>query len=260
MINEKKRAIRRHGLQWPINGRQVCVLAVYIMSVACATLSISTLLRLDYPADDTFTTRVKACRDVMIALFAITLGLFLYVSLVDTSASNCVSIPPGEKVVRCRACLITVTRTTRHCQCCHKCVEAFDHHCMYLNTCIGKSNIKHFRWLILWNILYLLAQNAITIYTISIVPRPSIASSLLSGLTILPALGLLGMLVLAAFQTYIYVNDMTTFEFAVQSAQQRAKKVKQIALDHKTSTRMDVSMATSTIVHQVQVIRVCEYA
>ncbi|KAF0756098.1 hypothetical protein AaE_004769 [Aphanomyces astaci] len=144
---------------------------------------------------------------------------------------------------------------------------------MYLNTCIGKSNIKHFRWLILWNILYLLAQNAITIYTISIVPRPSIASSLLSGLTILPALGLLGMLVLAAFQTYIYVNGstylsfvadliayMTTFEFAVQSAQQRAKKVKQIALDHKTSTKMDVSMASSTIVHQVQVIRVCEYA
>lgn len=32
---------------------------------------------------------------------------------------------------------------TRHCKSCNKCVEDFDHHCPYLNTCIGHRN---YRW------------------------------------------------------------------------------------------------------------------
>jgi len=32
----------------------------------------------------------------------------------------------------------------RHCQSCQKCVNGFDHHCYYLNTCISDSNYKQF--------------------------------------------------------------------------------------------------------------------
>mmetsp|Transcript_11197 Transcript_11197/g.33269 ORF Transcript_11197/g.33269 Transcript_11197/m.33269 type:complete len:240 (+) Transcript_11197:76-795(+) len=33
---------------------------------------------------------------------------------------------------------------TRHCYDCNKCVNGFDHHCVYLQTCIGEHNYKYF--------------------------------------------------------------------------------------------------------------------
>ncbi|ETV92719.1 hypothetical protein H310_13146 [Aphanomyces invadans] len=174
-------------------------------------------------------------------MFVITFGLFLYVSLVDTSATSDLPIRKGEKVVRCQ------------------CVDGFDHHCQYLNTCIGRRNLKQFRWLILWNVLYLAVQNAVSMYAISILPRQTSTAFLLCGLTILPGLALLGMLVLAAFQVYIYWKGMPTFEFAVQCARQHAKMAKQVTVDHHMAT-MAPAAATITVSEQVQPTRVREFA
>ena len=34
--------------------------------------------------------------------------------------------------------------TSKHCRTCGKCVQNFDHHCKWLNTCVGKKNYKYF--------------------------------------------------------------------------------------------------------------------
>ncbi|KAI9487557.1 MAG: DHHC palmitoyltransferase-domain-containing protein [Benjaminiella poitrasii] len=49
----------------------------------------------------------------------------------------------------CNICRIKVLKSTRHCKLCNKCVDHMDHHCKWLNCCIGKSNYRLFLALII---------------------------------------------------------------------------------------------------------------
>ncbi|EYC40488.1 hypothetical protein Y032_0610g624 [Ancylostoma ceylanicum] len=44
----------------------------------------------------------------------------------------------------CNICQIHVKEKTKHCRRCNICVEVFDHHCIWLNNCIGKKNYRLF--------------------------------------------------------------------------------------------------------------------
>jgi palmitoyltransferase len=44
----------------------------------------------------------------------------------------------------CSFCIIHTAKSTKHCDHCKKCVAAFDHHCKWVNNCIGGRNYGAF--------------------------------------------------------------------------------------------------------------------
>ena len=44
----------------------------------------------------------------------------------------------------CPDCKVIRTSRSRHCAICNKCVERFDHHCPWINNCVGIKNHNHF--------------------------------------------------------------------------------------------------------------------
>lgn len=37
----------------------------------------------------------------------------------------------------CPTCEVICTSESRHCYICNRCVERFDHHCQWINNCVG---------------------------------------------------------------------------------------------------------------------------
>ncbi|XP_061881141.1 palmitoyltransferase ZDHHC12-B-like isoform X1 [Entelurus aequoreus] len=52
---------------------------------------------------------------------------------------------------RCGFCLLQQPMRAKHCQTCKKCVRRFDHHCPWMENCVGERNHR-------WFLLYLLVQ------------------------------------------------------------------------------------------------------
>ena len=64
--------------------------------------------------------------------------------LTDTEACKLSPIDAPENMLRCKCCNGWVGDRWVHCDVCGKCVPQFDHHCIWLNNCIGGKNFYSF--------------------------------------------------------------------------------------------------------------------
>ena len=48
----------------------------------------------------------------------------------------------------CKKCNLEKINRSKHCIICDKCIEKFDHHCIWINNCVGAKNIRYFFYFI----------------------------------------------------------------------------------------------------------------
>uniref|UniRef100_K3X3E9 Palmitoyltransferase n=1 Tax=Globisporangium ultimum (strain ATCC 200006 / CBS 805.95 / DAOM BR144) TaxID=431595 RepID=K3X3E9_GLOUD len=85
-----------------------------------------------------------------VALCAITCGLYTYVWLKDPGYVDKSSQPAYELLasecnsVPCPTCVTLKPLRSKHCSSCRRCVYRFDHHCPWINNCVGIGNHSGF--------------------------------------------------------------------------------------------------------------------
>uniref|UniRef100_A0A0D9VJA4 S-acyltransferase n=1 Tax=Leersia perrieri TaxID=77586 RepID=A0A0D9VJA4_9ORYZ len=104
---------------------------------------------------------------------------------------------------------------TRHCHDCDKCVLQFDHHCVWLGTCIGKKNHCRFWWYIFEETILCIWTAALYIDSLRLDVKKAWWKDFI-GVILLAALIfiLIFLLLLLIFHTYIALTNQTTYEVA----------------------------------------------
>ncbi|XP_056394609.1 palmitoyltransferase ZDHHC12 isoform X2 [Hyla sarda] len=84
-----------------------------------------------------------------------------YLPLPTNEQQEVTSLNPGAvRMRRCGYCLLKPMRA-RHCKSCRRCVRRYDHHCPWIENCVGEKNHRVF-------ILYLALQLVVLLWAIRI--------------------------------------------------------------------------------------------
>lgn len=138
-----------------------------------------------------------------------------------------------EDVLYCRYCRASVQLDSKHCWDCNKCVANFDHHCPWLNTCIGTRNYAWF-YVAIWSFLVMLGTSS-TVGVLVLVEHTKREENPL-GLDVVyiwvigVILSVINMslcfldLTLVIFHTYLCIRQITTYEYITGKVSKRKKE------------------------------------
>ena len=115
-----------------------------------------------------------------------------------------------DLIMFCTVCKAHVKPRSKHCGSCNKCSELFDHHCIWLNNCIGKSNYRHF--IVLVVSLIVLKSIKLVIDGLVIFNRTSLMWMAIMGLIIDPII--MGALCfLMGMHLFFMINKTSTYDW-----------------------------------------------
>ncbi|KAG7172467.1 palmitoyltransferase ZDHHC1-like [Homarus americanus] len=145
-----RRVRRVHGLQLPLHPQQVLA---WMVMVAFTSLMYGAVL----PAlHSCLAMPLSIITGIVFAAHVLTHAVALALDPADPqlrARKDLQQVPEFDRNVhnhviengRCHLCNITISSSrTKHCSACNKCVDVFDHHCKWLNHCVGRRNYRVF--------------------------------------------------------------------------------------------------------------------
>lgn len=150
--------VRRHGFHSPYDTLQLLSWCITVLLAGSFCLLLAPMLSKPWDAVATA---------VYLSLLCVVLGSGFMCGHVDPidpyvlcSEEELAGVPD---LLKCGACCSRVNKLSRHCLICDKCVVDFDHHCKWLNNCIGAANYRYFLGLIASTALLIGLQLAVSI-------------------------------------------------------------------------------------------------
>jgi len=137
---------RRHGLEWPLDVKQVAQwIVLFLFSAYNGIIVLPTLDLL--PLSISVLSVIFLSNVISQFLASYTdpkEEVVQYGTQEKTVFKRSKETPHVIRNCYCNICKVNVQQKTKHCRACNKCIEVFDHHCDWLNNCVGKKNYKYF--------------------------------------------------------------------------------------------------------------------
>lgn len=138
---------RRHGFQWPLSGLQVSSWLCFLYQ---ALITYSLIL-------PNFPTTALISLSALYVFLSLSVVLTTIICTVADPTDPAVKSKRNPKVSQraadvsnpafpklCLKCETHVGFKSKHCGVCNRCSANFDHHCAWLNNCVGKGNYRWF--------------------------------------------------------------------------------------------------------------------
>lgn len=121
----------------------------------------------------------------------------------------------------CTVCKAHVQPRSKHCGSCNRCTEHFDHHCVWLNNCIGKKNYLTFFILVI--ALIILKGTKMMLNVMVFLDPNDMMSVAILGLIVDPFI-LLALIYLLGMHIYFLSRKITTYDW-IRERQEVKEKV-----------------------------------
>lgn len=139
----------------------------------------------------------------------------------------------AEVYTQCTECKVVKYPTTKHCRTCRVCVPEFDHHCVWLNTCVGAHNYRIFCVFIILFLVLMVFQTVVCLNLAlaasldtfdsflvlsalaahPLAPSPLTFTVLLSIAVAIQVIIALAVGALVLFHVYLIITGQTTYAF-----------------------------------------------